>query len=518
MALSLVGLEGTTVLVECQISGGLPALHLVGLPDASLNESVARVRAAIAAISLAMPPSRVTVNLSPASIPKSGSGYDLAIAASLLVAMDKAPRTSVEQSFHLGELGLDGSLRPVQGVLATVAAIRAVQPEAWILVPQANLIEASLVPGGKVYGLRHLKDLVGFHRLPAVEKEQAAASQLANVLSEGGATPKPSDLDYAQVLGQPDAVWACTVAAAGGHNLLMVGPPGAGKTMLAERLPSILPSLSLQEAIATTAVHSLKFARDNNSPLIDTPPFIAPHHSASMAALVGGGSRQPQPGAISLAHNGVLFLDEATEFSATVLDSLRQPLESGQVTVARSGASATFPARFQLVMAANPCGCGYRDQGGSRRCTCPAAVISRYQSKLSGPLLDRVDIQLRITKASMNANFVSGVAGPTSAELRLRVAEARERASMRFQDCDWRLNAHAPATWIRQHFAEQRKALAPLRNQLVRGDVSMRGFVKVLRVALTLADLKGEATCSAETIAEASQLRNPNLVRYAHAS
>ncbi len=510
LGLSLLGLDGTPVLVECQISNGLPSISLVGLPDASLGESVSRVRSALASLKIPMPSARVTVNLSPASIPKSGSSYDLAIAAALLSAMGIIREQLLAECFHLGELGLDGSLRPIRGVLAALAAIRKSHPEAWVVIPLQNLAEANLLPGGRVLGASNLNEVIQFFSAAPPTRQIWAERAVASLQQSN--TPEmatSSSVDFCQVLGQPFAVNSLVIAAAGGHNLMMEGPPGAGKTMLAERFPGLLPKLTLQRAIETTAIHSLRFARSNLSPLIDSAPFIAPHHSATMSALVGGGSRQPLPGAISLAHNGVLFLDEAAEFSRGVLDSLRQPLESGSVTVSRAAATVTFPAKFQLIMATNPCACGRFNQlsGG---CVCSAQTLSRYHAKLSAPLLDRIDIKLKVQKVGVNVALGEAVPADSTERLAGLVLEARNRAEFRYRTLDWQQNSEAPASWVREHLASQRKVLKPLRDKIIRGEVSMRTFSRVLRVSLTVADMNTHSMPTSDDVAMAMQLNGLN--------
>ncbi|MDD9205718.1 YifB family Mg chelatase-like AAA ATPase, partial [Georgenia sp. 10Sc9-8] len=388
-AVALVGLVGHVVEVEAHVASGLPAFTIVGLPDASLSEARDRVRAAVASCGLGLPRQRLTVNLSPAALPKSGPGFDLAVAVALLAVADLPGTGAAAHTVHLGELGLDGRLHPVAGVLpAVAAAVRAGRPE--IVVPAENAAEARLVPGARVHAVRHLAEVVVHHggraAVPVVPPPPPRDR-------DRPADRRPADL--ADVLGQDEARFALEVAAAGGHHLFLVGAPGVGKTMLAARLPGLLPDLDDEAAVEVTSVHSVAGTFDPSGGLLRRPPFEDPHHTATPAAVVGGGSGVVRPGAASRAHRGVLFLDEAPEFSPRVLQSLRQPLEGGELVIHRARTSARYPARFLLVMAANPCPCG-KAVGKGLGCTCTPMQRRRYLGRLAGPLMDRVDIQVEV--------------------------------------------------------------------------------------------------------------------------
>jgi magnesium chelatase family protein len=514
-AISLMGLAGTVVEVESEISSTLPGFVLVGLPDASLSESKDRVRAAIQNSGLKMPDRRVTVNLSPASVRKQGSSFDLAIAVSVMAAAGQLNASSVSDWVHLGELGLDGSVRRVTGILPALLVAKAAGKKAAI-VPRENFAEASLVDGITVVSVEHFRQVAKMHGSTAIGDIDESGENLPAPEPNSNSNNLDSfvNLDIADVLGQDDAIEALVVAAAGGHHLLMVGPPGAGKTMMAERIPSLLPDLKIDQALETTAVVSVAGNRRiTEGSLLLRPPFEAPHHTASVSSLVGGGLGAPRPGLISLANNGVLFLDEAPEFMKPVLEALRQPLESGEVVINRSAGTAKFPARFQLVLAANPCPCG-NAIGTAKSCRCSEQQKSKYLAKLSGPLLDRVDIRLQIQAVSpaqmaiarSRANSENGGAR-SSAAMRDLVSTARQRAESRLANTPWRTNSQVPGSYLRKHFPLSASVGARLEKALDQGRISMRGYDRCLRVAWSVADLAGRDMPNEFDIAKAIFLR-----------
>jgi magnesium chelatase family protein len=500
-SIALVGVQGHAVEIEADIENGLPGLLLVGLPDTALREARDRIRAAIINSSEQWPQRRITVGLSPASLPKRGSGFDLGIAVAILAAAGVVPGAAIDGVAFLGELGLDGQLRPVRGVLPAVAGAAATGFRR-VVVAQANAAEAALVPGLRVVAATTLGGLLGWLR----GDRQSGGPEPVEVL-EGGTLPAPAGVgtaraggappDLADVLGQPAARRAAEICAAGGHHLSLLGPPGAGKTMLAERIPTILPALGRAAALEVTSIHSVAGTLPAGGPLITEPPFCAPHHTASKAAIVGGGSGVIHPGAASLAHRGCLFLDEAPEFGRDVLDALRQPLESGEVVVARLGVTARFPARFTLVLAANPCPCakgtGSRvTRPGLRAvCSCSPAARRRYLARLSGPLLDRVDVKVEFLPVGRAELLSDRRFAESSAAVAVRVADARQRAADRLKDTPWQLNGEIPGSALRRSFTPGPGALVPLERAMDLGEISARGVHRVLRVSWTLADLAG---------------------------
>ncbi len=511
LAVSLLGLTATAIEVEADISSQLPNFVLVGLPDASLSESTARVRAAVVNSGFAWPARRVTVNLSPASVPKQGSAFDLAIAMAVLAANGSVRSDAMADCVLIGELTLDGSVRAVNGILPMVKAARDLGA-ARVMVSRESLAEASLIAGIHVVSVENLKQAVGWFNMTLVDEgtENICVGRIKGVTADAIAIFDAPDL--ADVIGQDLAVNSLLVAAAGAHHMMMVGTPGAGKTMLAERLPGLLPDLSVEAALETAAVASIAgrsvFGSDSAS-LDRRPKFEAPHHSSSMAAIVGGGLRTPKPGAISLAHNGVLFLDEAPEFQTPVLDSLRQPLESSEIRLHRAAGTAVFPARFQLVLAANPCPCGkaFAIEG----CKCTAISRARYAQKLSGPLLDRIDIRLVVQPVSaLKQKMVrEGEVTPalTTAMARSMVAEARLAASTRLKKTPWNTNSQVSANYLRGPLKLPGQATRALDIALNRGRMSMRGYDRCLRLAWTLADLAGRNSPIADDVAQAVLLR-----------
>jgi magnesium chelatase family protein len=494
---ALTGLEGSIVEIEADLSNQLPELRLIGLPDKALGEAQLRVRNATANSGMALPNRRLTVNLSPASLPKQGSGFDVAIAIASLATAGGFDLASLARTVHLGELGLDGRLRPVPGVLpAVLAAARAGMTR--VVVPHANGDEARLVDGITVLAAATLGDVARWHGCDAPHIDLPPVP--SGVMPARPAPPP----ELADVIGQREAVDALIAAAAGGHHVLMSGPPGAGKTMLAQRLPGILPPLDEAAALEVAAVRSL--AGEAVVALDRTPPLEAPHHSASMVALVGGGSKIVRPGAIARATGGVLFLDEAGEFAGNVLDALRQPLETGSITIHRAGVQATFPARFQLVAATNPCPCGNHGVRGGE-CTCPPQAIRRYLGRLSGPVRDRIDIELHVERVGAIAAAAT-TASVTTSHARRRVREARERAEHRLRDTPWSVNAHVSGTWLRQGPCAVPPAIRrPLDTALQRGALTLRGYDRILRVAWTLADLGGRAAPDGQDIGRALYMK-----------
>lgn len=483
-AIALLGLDGTVVDIEADISNQLPAFVLIGLPDLALGQARERVRAAAANAGCPITHRKLTINLSPAALPKHGTAFDLGIAMAALAADGVVPAESVDRVVHLGELALDGRLRPTPGILPSVlAAARA--GFRTVLVPAGNAAEAALVSGIQVVAVASVRDAAIWH---GAELEPRDTDAL--VLPPAPVEAARDEGDLADVVGNRDAVDALQVAAAGGHHLFLLGPPGAGKTMLASRLPGILPDLGVEAALEVSSLRSLS-GLPVGERLRVRPPLEAPHHTASPAAIVGGGSGVLRPGAAARAAHGVLFLDEAPEFSPHALDALRQPLESGVITISRAAGSARFPGRFQLVLAANPCPCG---NAGSRdqECVCTPFAQRRYLGRLSGPLLDRVDIRLRVDRVTA-AQLRTAADAPVvdTAAARARVEQARSVARERLAATPWRLNAEVPGTWLRSPAGvPARGATAVLDRALERGAITMRGYDRVLRLAWTLADLE----------------------------
>lgn len=497
-SLAVLGVQGYPVTVEVDLAPGLPAFNTVGLPNGAVRESKERVRAALVNSGFELPLNRITVNLAPADVRKEGSGFDLPIALGILAAAGAFPPEALAGLAVVGELALDGALRPVRGALpmSVAAAERGLSS---LVVPLPNAPEAAVVQGVKVLAAGRLDQVVdhlaGRHELPRQQVEPDALLQAGD--------PRGPDLN--EVRGQEHVKRAFTIAAAGGHNLLMVGPPGSGKTMLARRLPTILPPLSFSEALEVTQVASVAGLLPPGTPLITTRPFRSPHHTVSDAGLIGGGS-VPRPGEVSLSHHGVLFLDELPEFKKSTLEVLRQPLESGKVTVTRAAATVDFPARFMLVAAMNPCLCGFYGDP-KRQCTCTPHQVRTYQSRVSGPLMDRIDLQVEVPAVPFK-ELSADTCGPSSEEVRRQVVAARRIQERRLTPQGLFCNAQMTTRLTREHCRLDAQGLSLLETAMERLRLSARAYGRILKIARTIADLDGAEGIGLAHLSEAIGYRS----------
>lgn len=495
---AIVGIEAIPIAVEVNITAGI-GMYMVGLPDNAVRESQERIRAAFENCSYKMSGKKVVVNLSPADIRKEGSAYDLTIAVAILAATEQLPAPALEGCIVMGELSLDGSLLPIRGALPIAVEARR-QGLGKIILPRANAPEAAVVEGVEVYGADHLRQVVDLLRGEPVL--QPVKIDVRERFEREAAT---SDLDFGDVRGQQAVKRALEIAAAGGHNALMIGPPGSGKTMLAKRMPSIMPPLTMDEALETTKIHSVAGKIGAAQGLLTQRPFRSPHHLASRVALVGGGS-SPQPGEISLAHNGILFLDELPEFGRNLLETMRQPMEDKEVTVSRSKYTVCYPADFMLIASMNPCPCGYYNHP-TRPCVCSKGAVFKYLNRISGPMLDRIDLHIEVVPVAF-AELSSAHTEESSAEIRRRVVAARRIQQERFAGTSTHTNAAMTSRQLREHCPLDTGPAALLSQAMERLNLSARAYDRIVKVSRTIADLEGCERIGPNHIAEAIRYRS----------